>query len=103
LLKGGIWAAKIIVTSNTVIDALLLTVAKDLEFAVRLDPPKRLVLLSSPPLLIPEYPEFWSPIRCSGMVLVTYQQIGAEGSSSYLERPQQDSHRQQNSQMRWRR
>ena len=47
LLKEGVSAAEIFVTGNTVIDALLMTAAKDLELAVPLDPAKRLVLVTS--------------------------------------------------------
>ena len=47
LLKEGVPASEIIVTGNTVIDALLMTAAKDLELAVPLDPTKRLVLVTS--------------------------------------------------------
>lgn len=47
LLKEGVADSEIIVTGNTVIDALLMTAAKDLELAVPLDPTKRLVLVTS--------------------------------------------------------
>jgi UDP-N-acetylglucosamine 2-epimerase (non-hydrolysing) len=47
LLKEGISGSKIIVTGNTVIDALLMTAAKDLDFGIALDPNKRLVLITS--------------------------------------------------------
>ncbi len=47
LLKEGVPDAEIIVTGNTVIDALLMSAAKDLELTVRLDPAKRLVLVTS--------------------------------------------------------
>jgi len=47
LLKEGVPNAEIIVTGNTVIDALLITASKDLELAVPLDPTKRLVLVTS--------------------------------------------------------
>lgn len=47
LLKEGIPADEIIVTGNTVIDALLMTAAKDLELCIPLDPAKRLVLITS--------------------------------------------------------
>jgi UDP-N-acetylglucosamine 2-epimerase (non-hydrolysing) len=47
LLKEGVLNSKIIVTGNTVIDALLMTVAKNLELTVPLDPAKRLVLITS--------------------------------------------------------
>lgn len=47
LLKEGVPDAEIIVTGNTVIDALLMSAAKDLELAVPLDPAKRLVLVTS--------------------------------------------------------
>ena len=47
LLKEGVPNSEIIVTGNTVIDALLMTAAKDLELAVPLDPTKRLVLVTS--------------------------------------------------------
>lgn len=47
LLKEGVPDAEIFVTGNTVIDALLMTAAKDLELAVPLDPVKRLILVTS--------------------------------------------------------
>ena len=47
LLKEGVLDSEIIVTGNTVIDALLMTAAKDLELAVPLEPNKRLVLVTS--------------------------------------------------------
>ena len=47
LLKEGVPDSEIIVTGNTVIDALLMTASKDLELAVPLDPTKRLVLVTS--------------------------------------------------------
>lgn len=47
LLKEGVPDPKIIVTGNTVIDALLTTAAKDLELAVPLHASKRLVLVTS--------------------------------------------------------
>jgi UDP-N-acetylglucosamine 2-epimerase (non-hydrolysing) len=47
LRKEGVADSKIIVTGNTVIDALLMTAAKDLELAVPLDSAKRLILVTS--------------------------------------------------------
>ena len=47
LLKEGVPDSEIIVTGNTVIDALLMTAAKDLELPLPLDPRKRLVLVTS--------------------------------------------------------
>lgn len=47
LLTEGVPDSEIIVTGNTVIDALLMTAAQDLELAVPLDPAKRLVLVTS--------------------------------------------------------
>lgn len=47
LLQEGVPGEQIIVTGNTVIDALLFTAAKDLELSVALDPAKRLVLVTS--------------------------------------------------------
>ena len=47
LLREGVSDDEIIVTGNTVIDALLMTAAKDLELAVPLDAEKRLVLVTS--------------------------------------------------------
>jgi UDP-N-acetylglucosamine 2-epimerase (non-hydrolysing) len=47
LLKEGVPDSEIIVTGNTVIDALLMTAAKDLKLAIPLDPAKRLVLVTS--------------------------------------------------------
>lgn len=47
LLKEGVPDSEIIVTGNTVIDALLMTAAKDLELTVPLDPTKRLVLVTA--------------------------------------------------------
>lgn len=47
LIKEGIAGAEIIVTGNTVIDALLIAVAKTPELLVPLDPNRRLVLVTS--------------------------------------------------------
>ena len=47
LLKEGVPDKDIIVTGNTVIDALLMTAAKDLTLDMPLDPVKRLVLVTS--------------------------------------------------------
>lgn len=47
LLKEGIPAANIIVTGNTVIDALLMTASKDVALDIDLDLSKRLVLVTS--------------------------------------------------------
>lgn len=47
LLREGIADADILVTGNTVIDALLMTAARDLEVGVELDDAKRLVLVTS--------------------------------------------------------
>ena len=47
LLKEGVPDPEIVVTGNTVIDALLMTAAKDLELAVPLDSARRLVLVTS--------------------------------------------------------
>lgn len=47
LLQEGVHDDEIVVTGNTVIDALLNTAAKDLTIAVELDPDKRLVLITS--------------------------------------------------------
>lgn len=47
LLKEGVPESEIIVTGNTVIDALLMTAARDVALAVPLDATKRLVLVTS--------------------------------------------------------
>lgn len=47
LLREGVADADIVVTGNTVIDALLMTAAKDLALEVELDAGKRLVLITS--------------------------------------------------------
>lgn len=47
LLKEGVPENEILVTGNTVIDALLMTASRDLEIGVDLDPQKRLVLVTS--------------------------------------------------------
>ena len=47
LLKDGVRDTEIIVTGNTVIDALMFTAATELELGVRLDDSKRLVLVTS--------------------------------------------------------
>lgn len=47
LLREGVNHADIVVTGNTVIDALLITVSKNLELGIALDDLKRLVLLKS--------------------------------------------------------
>lgn len=47
LLKEGIPDSEVVVTGNTVIDALLMTAAKDLHLPIELDPNKRMVLVTS--------------------------------------------------------
>lgn len=47
LLKEGVSDSVIAVTGNTVIDALLMTAARDLYLGIDLDPHKRLVLVTS--------------------------------------------------------
>lgn len=47
LLREGVPDSDIIVTGNTVIDALLMTAAKDLAIGIDLDADKRLVLITS--------------------------------------------------------
>jgi UDP-N-acetylglucosamine 2-epimerase (non-hydrolysing) len=47
LLKEGVQDSEIIVTGNTVIDALLMTAAKDLDLVIPLDPARRLVLVTA--------------------------------------------------------
>lgn len=47
LLREGVPDAEITVTGNTVIDALLIAAARDLELPIPLDPVKRLVLITS--------------------------------------------------------
>jgi len=47
LLREGVLDADIIVTGNTVIDALLIAAAKELEVGIDLDATKRLVLVTS--------------------------------------------------------
>lgn len=47
LLREGINDQDIVVTGNTVIDALLMTVAKDLEIGIDLNATKRLILVTS--------------------------------------------------------
>nr|WP_295954106.1 UDP-N-acetylglucosamine 2-epimerase (non-hydrolyzing) [Rhodoferax sp.] len=47
LLREGVPDGEILVTGNTVIDALLMTAAKDIEIGIELDPSKRLVLVTS--------------------------------------------------------
>lgn len=47
LLKEGVPDTGIVVTGNTVVDALLMTAAKDLYLAFPLDPTKRLILVTS--------------------------------------------------------
>ena len=47
LLREGVPDADIIVTGNTVIDALLMTAAKDLKIGIEIDAGKRLVLVTS--------------------------------------------------------
>jgi len=46
LLREGIADKDIVVTGNTVIDALLMTAAKNLDMGIELDPNKRLVLIT---------------------------------------------------------
>lgn len=47
LLKEGVPDTEIIVTGNTVIDALLMTASRDLELPITLDPSRRLILVTS--------------------------------------------------------
>lgn len=47
LLREGVLDSQILVTGNTVIDALLTTAAKDLDPGIHLDESKRLVLITS--------------------------------------------------------
>jgi UDP-N-acetylglucosamine 2-epimerase (non-hydrolysing) len=47
LLREGIPETDIVVTGNTVIDALLMTAAKELDLGIELDPEKRLVLITA--------------------------------------------------------
>lgn len=47
LLKEGILDSEIFVTGNTVIDALMMTAAKDLELPIPLHPEKKLILVTS--------------------------------------------------------
>lgn len=47
LLKEGVASADIFVTGNTVIDALLMTAASEVEIGLDLDPSKRLVLVTA--------------------------------------------------------
>ena len=47
LLREGIDASNIVVTGNTVIDALLATADKDSNLGIEIDPGKRLVLITS--------------------------------------------------------
>lgn len=47
LLKEGIADTEILVTGNTVIDALLMSAAKELEIGIEIPPDKRLVLVTS--------------------------------------------------------
>ncbi|MDP2178382.1 MAG: UDP-N-acetylglucosamine 2-epimerase (non-hydrolyzing) [Methylophilaceae bacterium] len=47
LLREGVAESEIIVTGNTVIDALLMTASKELELGIQLDSAKRLVLVTS--------------------------------------------------------
>ena len=47
LLREGVSDADIVVTGNTVIDALLMTASKNLELGIALDDTKRLVLVTA--------------------------------------------------------
>lgn len=47
LLREGVNDAEIVVTGNTVIDALLMTASKELDIGIELDDAKRLVLVTS--------------------------------------------------------
>jgi UDP-N-acetylglucosamine 2-epimerase (non-hydrolysing) len=47
LLSEGVKDQEIVVTGNTVIDALLMTAAKDIEIGINLDADKRLVLVTA--------------------------------------------------------
>jgi len=58
LLREGADSEDIVVTGNTVIDALLMTAAKDVPLSIDLDPSKRLVLVTAH-----RRENFGSPIR----------------------------------------
>lgn len=47
LLQEGVSDSDVLVTGNTVVDALLMTASMDLDIGVELDPQKRLVLVTS--------------------------------------------------------
>ena len=47
LLREGVSDSDIVVTGNTVIDALLMTAARDLEIGIKLDRSKRLILVTA--------------------------------------------------------
>jgi UDP-N-acetylglucosamine 2-epimerase (non-hydrolysing) len=47
LLREGVSDNDIVVTGNTVIDALLMTAAKNIELGIELNPSKRLILITS--------------------------------------------------------
>lgn len=47
LLREGVLDSRIVVTGNTVIDALLMTATKDLELGIQLDVGKRLILVTA--------------------------------------------------------
>lgn len=47
LLREGVSGGDILVTGNTVIDALLMTAARELDLGIELDPSKRMVLVTS--------------------------------------------------------
>jgi UDP-N-acetylglucosamine 2-epimerase (non-hydrolysing) len=47
LLKEGVLDADVVVTGNTVIDALMMAASKELNLAIPLDPLKRMVLVTS--------------------------------------------------------
>jgi len=47
LLREGVKDADIIVTGNTVIDALLMTAAKEIPLDIEIDPAKRMILVTS--------------------------------------------------------
>ena len=47
LLRAGVADSSVVVTGNTVIDALLMTAARDMDIGVALDPAKRLALVTA--------------------------------------------------------
>lgn len=82
LLKEGVADADIVVTGNTVIDALLMTASRELELGIDLDPAKRIVLVTAH-----RRENFGEPFRNICRALRTLAQVNPEVQFLYPVHP----------------